>query len=352
MLFIPLAILLFLVATSFTDWILSYKVRLLSHYCYKMSLCLKGVCYSNSPIITFAKVKVHCIEARTKVQEKFRFPFFLALNFYAAGMYLDKLRAGKIAQREVDGLSSLIPNLEEWWKVHRSEQSQVKRGPSVHGAARYAAQRNNCSTVEEFLIALKEEHTRVVHYGISRNNNYHRSSLTISLPSSISSKATKQAAPPPSPSAGKLKLRLKLSSVASPLGHNVGTAPEPPISRTEEEEGQFRIMVSSRAAKQTAPPPNLAGKKKKSRKVREDTEWVVDEQAEREDDDWIPSGGAPKAKLRLSALERKKKLGVGMQESYNSRKRQNDHTATQQPQNPQKTTASTTARQRLMKRFR
>lgn len=299
-------------------------------------------------ILVLLIVQVHCIEARTKVQEKFRFPFLLPLNFYAGGMYLERLRKGKVVKSEVDGLESLIRALEGWWEVNRLKKHSPGKGPSVIGAAQYAAQQNGCETVEEFLLELKNERARVVQHGISRNTEY-RQALTISIPASSSPKPASLPAPPTSPSTGKLKLRLKLASAASPRNPSNGTASKATNPGGVEEDGQFRIVVSSHAV--AAPIPVAVGQRKKVRKVREDTEWVVDERAEQEDDDWTPPSRPSKVSRRLSAAEKDPKQDLSTQKCHDHKRHKNDP-GIQRPHNSPKMTATNTARQRLMKRFR
>ena len=271
------------------------------------------------------QLEVHCIESRTRVQEKFRFPFFLAVNFYAGGMYLEKLRRGKISQREVDGLGKLIHALEEWWKV-QTGQSQIKTGPTVASAAQAAAKKNNCESVGVFLSELKNEHARVVEHGISPNKTLASSypskpKLRLKLP--IGDAPT---APLPSP-----KLRIKL-----PVG-DAPTAPTPAPSG-----GKFRIVLSSTAVKLNAAPPRA-----KPKAVREDTEWYVDEQAANDDEEFMPS---VREKQRVAASRKQRqqqqaKRSAPASQGGSSKRPKPPATVSRQP-------ASTSARQRLLKRFR
>jgi hypothetical protein len=214
------------------------------------------------------QLEVHCIESRTRVQEKFRFPFFLPLNFYAGGMYLNKLRQGTVCQREVDGLPTLMDALDQWWKVQTPRgASQLQTGPTVVSAAEECAKRNNCATVEEFLTELRKEHERAVQHGISPNPSF-----VSQQPSSL--------APPSKP---KLKLRLPKSSVVPPA---------PTVaSFSSGGADKFRIVVSS-SKWNAAPPPT------KLKRRREDTEWIDDGPAI--DDEWMPSTSSSKPKKRNS----------------------------------------------------
>jgi type II secretory pathway pseudopilin PulG len=212
------------------------------------------------------QLQIHCIEARTRVQEKFRFPHYLPLNFYAGGMYLTKLRRGIIAQREVAQLSELIHALDEWWKV-QSKQSYVKSGPSVQAAAEEAAAQNNCASVEEFLKELRGQHDRVVQHGIKKDTKP-MSSLTTT------------------PSSGaKPKLRLKLPLSNDTAASSSSSAKNAAIS--PKGDGRLRITLSASAVKASSPLPAHAVVAR-HKKAREDTDWYADEGVEM-DDDWEPS---------------------------------------------------------------
>lgn len=264
---------------------------------------------------------VHCIESRTKVQEKFRFPFFLPLHFYAGGMYLEKLRRGDLCKQEVDGLHDFVNALDSWWKVQNEQsQSQLQPGPTVASAANEAAKRNSCSTVEDFLVVLRKEHARVLAHGISPNNEYSppaspaKPKLKLKLKSQES--LPKVAPPKPEPDnpkshTPKPKLRLKLKNDLSPK-----------FSSSDNANDKFRIVVSSTAIKaSTASMPQP-----KPKRVREDTAWIDDGLVV--DDDWMPPMKS-KQKKRESGGERQGRI------------------AKAKPQ-----TKPPSARQRLMKRFR
>jgi hypothetical protein len=242
------------------------------------------------------QLRVHCLESRTRVQEKFRFPHFLPINFYAGGMYLERLRRGNVAQREVEGLGELIDSLDAWWKVQQG-QSQLQAGPTVAGAGHESASKNNCSSVEGFLAELRSEHQRVVANGISPNPNF-----------------------APASSSGKIKLKLKLKV-------------EPPLAPTPSSE-KFRIVVSSSALRMSTPVPAL-----RSKRAREDTDCVYDPSTV--DDEWMPAGESRKKTSNTS----KAKTGPLSTSSQGAKKAQ--PRAQVRAQKPK-----ANARQRLMKRFR
>lgn len=245
------------------------------------------------------QLDVHCIESRTRVQEKFRFPFFLPLNFYAGGMYLQKLRHGLISKREVKGLGKLIDALREWWNVHRGG-SQLHTGPTVMVAAKECAKKNGCETVEDFLLELRKEHQRVEAKGICPNPAFSQTEL---------SKA-------PSPIKPKIRLKLKGDTPSS-------------------KGGKFRIVLSSSAMKMSATLPV-----KKTKRVREDKEYIDDGNVV--DDDWTPSS---RQKIRRS-IPNKTSSHPGLQKTQQSANSGSNALGRQA------TKSKTTSKQRLMKRLR
>eukprot|EP00980_Cylindrotheca_fusiformis_P021898 scaffold8740_cov113-Cylindrotheca_fusiformis.AAC.6 len=272
------------------------------------------------------QLEVYGIESRTKVREKFRFPFFLALHFYAGGMYLEKLRCGEVCQQEVDGIQELVQALGTWWNVYKEQTEVQSSGPTIFSAANEVAKRNSCLTVDDFLGELRREHSRVVEQGISPNKDY---------------------TPPRTPAKPKLKLKLKpidaMPKEAPPKEEsepdtttsNTTTTTEPrlrlklkggrsPKSSENNKKDNFRIVVSS--AKVTT--PTVPAQKPPSKRVKEDTEWI--DEGIVVDDDWMPS---KKSKQR--------KTNAGNSTTSSARGK----SSKMQPK-------PTSARQRLMKRFR
>jgi hypothetical protein len=127
----------------------------------------------------------------------------------------------------------------------------------------------------------------------------------------------------------KPKLRLKL-----PIGDAPTTDPTPSPGG-----GKFRIVVSAEAVKVNAAPPRTKSKAK----VREDTEWYVDEQAVNDDEEFMPS---IREKQRVAASRKQAKRSAPAPQG-NKAKRPKPAVAavSRQP-------VSTSSRQRLMKRFR
>eukprot|EP00538_Stauroneis_constricta_P013055 CAMPEP_0119548762 /NCGR_PEP_ID=MMETSP1352-20130426/2602_1 /TAXON_ID=265584 /ORGANISM="Stauroneis constricta, Strain CCMP1120" /LENGTH=617 /DNA_ID=CAMNT_0007594115 /DNA_START=83 /DNA_END=1936 /DNA_ORIENTATION=- len=293
------------------------------------------------------QLKIHCIEARTKVQEKFRFPFYLPLHFYAGGMYLKKLRDGTVSKREVEGLGELVYVLAEWWNVY-ALQSSVGKGPSVQSAAKYSAHQNGLETVEDFLKELQYEYTRVKEGGISpttkkvgdliKPNDAAVKSrpmirLKLAAPSRISHQqvAERDASEDEPP---------KNSSNGNGSNDNSGGGVGGDISNRSNEEkkkpGRLRISLSLSATKAHPVAAKATVVPRKPKKVkREDTAWIVGETRDAEDDDWMPA----------SRPKKRSKAKVAPSGS-------SDVAATGGKPSKASQINSESSRQRLLKRFR
>jgi len=281
------------------------------------------------------QLAIYGIETRTKVPERFRFPLFVPLHFYAGGMYLRNLRLGNISPVEVSGCHHLIEALEAWWLVHREEPptSPLNKVPNVSTAAHEAAQQNECSTVDEFLSALRKEHRRVFQGGAAVLNNNDqkeekevwtkpdRPRLKLKLKANNGAKTDENVArPKPTSSLHKLdsvvenpkKIRLKLKGDSEP---------------SETNSMNFRIALSSNTT--AVPTTSQVAPKPKSKRIREDTEWYYDD-ARAVDDEWMPS---PPTNKKSKPKANSKKL-----------KKAATNKAT-------KAASKSTARQRLLKRF-
>ena len=62
------------------------------------------------------QLEIHCLETRTRVPAKFRFPFFVQLMFYAGKEYYRRMAepSGVVYNEEVDGIEKLIEALRSW----------------------------------------------------------------------------------------------------------------------------------------------------------------------------------------------------------------------------------------------
>jgi hypothetical protein len=123
------------------------------------------------------QLSINNLETRTRVPGKFRYPNYLELQFYAARMYLEMMKAGSVCQREVDGLKDLLYALKEWWKLQAS--------PMMVTAAQGAAKESGCESVEHMIDALEKERDRIIRHGICRNPTYREKpklKLTVATP--------------------------------------------------------------------------------------------------------------------------------------------------------------------------
>ena len=62
------------------------------------------------------QLDIHCLETRTRVPAKFRFPYFIQLMFYAGKEYTKRMIEpyGVVYREEVDGMDTLIQALRSW----------------------------------------------------------------------------------------------------------------------------------------------------------------------------------------------------------------------------------------------
>lgn len=344
------------------------------------------------------QLQVHKIEARSRVKNDYRLPYFLPLSFYAGGYYLSKLRRGDVVQREVYGLGDLIDALDHWWKGHGSgipvqdnniHQSKNRKAittpplPTIDRAAIESAGKNGCDTVEEFLAELRNEYDRVVRCiesgdGITPNPNF---SLTppVLLPTTATSTATTTTTS--APSKLKLRLSLKSSNKTPPPPHRtsedhpctypvslVTSSTSPTMTTTSDtnvisqsNKSSFRIVVPIALSASTPPvEPETevvrTSTKRKAKRPREDTEWIDDGLTV--DDEWIPEGTGGTNRRRRSTAS---KLTTSPRRRSSTSSNRSTKEATtigatsgkgiKKQKSSRKEPEPTTSRQRLMKRI-
>lgn len=290
------------------------------------------------------QLEIHYLETRTRVPGRFRFPHFLALMFYAGGMYLRKLQTNEfLCEQELDGLEDLIAALEGWWKLQADE--------TMVTAAKDAAQTNGCESVEEFLTLLKMERARRLMKKDAQLNA--KPKLRLKLPSDSKPARVKLSPPHDSakpaaessmsisisptrdaklanPSGGDTKpanasVRLNLSSprdAAKPASSGLRIKLSPQVSASSD----FRIVLQSSSR-------NVVPKAKRKSVQREGLDEYLPTPG---DDEWEPE--PPKKRGSKAAFSnRPQSKGVIQSKSKGAL---------------QFKKAASTSRQRLMKRFR
>lgn len=264
------------------------------------------------------QLEVNSIESRSKVKDRFRFPNFVALQFYAGGMYLHKLREGKVCQREVDELPALTDALHQWWQLYRTQtQARLADGPTPVSAAQLAAQVNGCESVDSFLAELQTEHARVVRDGLVPNPTRPKVALKVAVPPVSCAAPAATSLSPTSPR----RIKLKLSA-----SH--------PRAKGEDDDSKFRIRLAASSLRSAPIADNviIVAPPGSATKAKEDTEWVDEDEVLR-DDEWEPE---PRERP-ISVSSRRRSTG--------QRGRSRDTLS-----RPAKKAKPTSARQRLLKK--
>lgn len=260
------------------------------------------------------QLKVDAMETRTRVIPKYRFPHFWPLQFYAAGMYLERMRnsreddrdsSNRISQQELDGLPQFIDALEQWWKDHSKEeqakledlqQEEQQKGkrqsvidfhrrttssmsnprpdlignvPNVASAVHYSLKHDGCISIENFFESLRTERDRVVEerkddtlvssstpviWALSPSSDPKPTQTANSLAVSRSPCIGKKPAPPPPPprtTTGRVKSSSKIPP--PPTSPKPSKRPQPPSSAKSRNEISFRS--SPRPPSRKPPPP-------------------------------------------------------------------------------------------------
>jgi len=167
------------------------------------------------------QIDVHCLETRTRVPAKFRFPSFVQLMFYAGVHYYQKMmdpnKYGAIHKQEIKGLQTLIKALKTW-SVQPRDDKHVSSVPNTMKdcLAMVKGVNHNIKDWKELCLALEMELERV-------KTGKKRPKLKISLKRRDhhpNSKGCILSESNPVEGGGKkLKLKLKLSPVIKVDSH-------------------------------------------------------------------------------------------------------------------------------------
>ena len=303
------------------------------------------------------QLEIDAIENRTKTPDKFRFPFFRKLHFYAAGSYLQRLRNNNaLSSRELNHIPALLNVLEAWME----EASRISPKVSDYqNTALAVAETNGYASVFTLLQALRSEHWQATN-GIKikngllqrpattesnemHSNPFGRQGLNIVPPDGPTSVArdVKSLGSPKSP-----KIRLKLSLGSSSKKRTGEPKSVDTVSDSKQSDGGFRITIASTSKELHKPLPRSATKKAK---FREETEFV--DLAE-DDGDWMPTASSLQLEREDFIIQddNKKTKRAGSKGANPVTKKLGAGQPPRRTIGAQK--PKTTSRQRLLKKFR
>ena len=291
------------------------------------------------------QLQISEIEERTRVPQRFRFPYFRKVHFFTAGVYLKKLRDNNQGITEVErgNLPHLIRALEKWYAEAYDDSAinDQQKGRDVVEAALYAAKLNGCDTVRDLLQAMWKEYGGTGHAGgedvASNSGRKVKTGLTIRLTDiPIHPRADSGLASPKSP---KIRLSMKPANHLSRNAVNSTISGEPKDDKPGE---SLRIVISSVAKELHKPLPRVK-RNPRTERLREDVEFV---DFDREDDDWVPSASRRRQTEQGAGSKRK----GGNAKACPVARTANTHVHRQWA--PAQKKPKTTARQRLLKKFR
>ena len=116
------------------------------------------------------QLKVHCIETRTKVAAKFRFPHFVRLMFYAGAEYYKRMVTSHSAvyEDEVNGLTALIEALKVWAVQPGGDADRVGSISHTIQECVLLLEKYHISDVESMLAAMEVELQRIKKIGVMK----------------------------------------------------------------------------------------------------------------------------------------------------------------------------------------
>ena len=191
------------------------------------------------------QLDVHCIETRTKVPQKFRFPNFARINFYAGANYLEKMRSGKIHKNELKDMKSFAEALRSW-----APRGDAELDPSsiVAATAAECAKKVGCANAVEMAGKMLEEVARIEKDGIvplsGRSPPPKKIKLSLKGLSSSTSPPPTAADDPAQEAAKPKKLKLKIGNLASLLKGDSDSDEMNDEKKSASGDDGFRITLS------------------------------------------------------------------------------------------------------------
>ena len=311
------------------------------------------------------QLEANAIEDKTRVADKFRFPFFKNLHFYVASMYMRKLQNDEpISKRELDNLPEFLRAIEKW-KLELGDGSSInsQQNKGLKDSALHAAKLSGCDTVDELLQKVRECYDKAIKEGFqshsldgncTKSNPFCKQGLSISKPVSNDGTTIHSHRVAPIPKSPRIRLNLGQSSPRD-------GAKKTPGNRSSDDGGEFKIVISQEAKELHKPLPFHSGSVKTKKNTREDTEFV---DSGDDDDDWVPSLSLRK-KVTAPARHQVKSTTSAKNNAFNSNRETIPNStkgastgttykraAGRQQVKPANKKQKTTARQRLLKRIR
>lgn len=191
------------------------------------------------------QLDVHCIETRTKVPQKFRFPNFARINFYAGANYLEKMRSGRIHKDELKDMKRFAEALRSW-----APRGDAELDPSsiVAATAAECAKKVGCANAVEMAEKMLEEVARIEKDGIVPQPGRSPPPKKIKLSLKCLSPST---SPPPTAAdaaaqeaAKPKKLKLKIGNLASLLKGDSDSDEMNDEKKSASGDDGFRITLS------------------------------------------------------------------------------------------------------------
>ena len=204
------------------------------------------------------QLDVHCIETRTKVPQKFRFPNFVRINFYAGANYLEKMRSGKIHKDELKDMKRFAEALRSWAPRGDAEHDLSS---VVSATAAECAKKVGCANAVEMAEKMLEEVARIEKDGIVAQPGRSPPPKKLKLSLKVLSPST---SPPPnaaekSEEVKPKKLKLKIGNLASLLKGDSDSDEVNEEKKSASGDNGFRITLSQSTS---SVPTASTGKRK------------------------------------------------------------------------------------------
>jgi len=234
------------------------------------------------------QLDVHCLETRTRVPSKFRFPSFVQLMFYAAKEYYKRLREpekyGRIHPEEYKGLPCLIDALNSW---NVSPGGDADRYGSVsHVESQCMEEISNLYNIDSMKSLLQDMEQRLcVGAGTQSTPNKNSGTklkISIKVRDHSDTRLNDSIKDEPKPEQSKTKLKLKISP------HKKGATDSIPIKSNDDNDNDDKEIPSiTFKLKKEESSLGMGYHQHQSRSIGSDLISSMQNQAD--DEEWVPS---------------------------------------------------------------